>query len=337
MQSSSAFWQKSIRWIPGVLISLVAIIILIKVASWQDLKAALASIKVINIVGAITLTIISLIFRSMAWKIMLGGKTTTGKAFLTINEGYLLNNLLPFKLGEIGRAVLMGQSTGLGTLHVLSTIVIERAFDVGIAAGIIIATLPFAIGAEWAKSVAFIALALVIVGFFILFLIASNHQKVESWLEKVGKKQLWVSRWVMPKIGSLLEGLSILTSPQKFLYCFGLIVLSWGLWTLLYFVMLLPLVPGVALWQAAFVEGVLALGVAVPSAPAALGVYEGAMVGGLAILGISESVGLGYAIVMHFMQFSTTGVLGFWGLIREKQSLSKLFSQLQHPQNTPVE
>jgi uncharacterized protein (TIRG00374 family) len=215
--------------------------------------------------------------------------------------------------------------------------VIERAFDVGIAAGIIIATLPFAIGAEWAKPVAFIALALVIVGFLVLFLIASNHQKVETWLERIGKKQRWISRWVMPKIGSLLEGLSILTSPLKFLCCFSLIVLSWGLWTLLYFVMLLPLVPGVAFWQAAFVEGVLALGVAVPSAPAALGVYEGAMVGGLVILGISESVGLGYAIVMHFMQFSTTGVLGFWGLVREKQSLGKLFTQLQHPQDTPVE
>lgn len=337
MQSSSTFWQKSLRWLPGVLISLVAIVILLKVASWQDLKTALASVKVVNLAGAIALTILSLIFRAISWKIMLRGKPSVGKAFFTINEGYLLNNLLPFKLGEIGRAVLMGQSTGLGTFHVLSTIVIERAFDVGIAAGIILATLPYAIGADWAKSVALIALALVIAGFFFLYFVATRHKKVETWLEKISEKHSWVKRWVMPKIGSLLQGLSVLTSPGKFLSCLGLITLSWILWTLLYFVMLTPLVPGVAFWQAAFVEGVLALGVAVPSAPASLGVYEGAMVGGLAILGISESIGLGYAIVMHFMQFSTTGIFGFWGLIREKQSLGKLFTRLQHPQETPVE
>ncbi len=31
-----------------------------------------------------------------------------------MNEGYLINNFLPFRLGELGRALLLGGETGLG-------------------------------------------------------------------------------------------------------------------------------------------------------------------------------------------------------------------------------
>jgi uncharacterized membrane protein YbhN (UPF0104 family) len=108
------------------------------------------------------------------------------------------------------------------------------------------------------------------------------------------------------------------------------------MWTLLYYIMLLPLVPEIAFWQAAFVESVLALGVAVPSAPAALGVYEAAMVGGLSILGVPHSIALGYAILMHFLQFALTGIIGLWGLFREGQSLGKLFARLQRTGKSTV-
>ncbi len=334
MESSPTFWQKFRRWIPGLIISLVAIIVLVRVASWQDLTLAFASIRLVNLTAAIVLTILSLLLRAIAWKIMLGGKTTLGRAFITINEGYLLNNIFPFKAGELGRAVLMGQASGLGTFHVLSTIMIERAFDMGIAAGILLATLPFAIGAAWAKPVAIVTLAIVAAGFVVLFLIATNHAKVKTWIEKLSQRSEKIQKWVLPRIASFFEGLSILTSPGKFLTCLGLIILSWAMWTALYYIMLLPLVPQIAIWQAAFVESVLALGVAVPSAPAALGVYEAAMVGGLSILGVPESTALGYAILMHFIQFGITGIFGLFGLTRERQSLSKLFSRLQRPQSS---
>ncbi len=267
----------------------------------------------------------------------MGGNPPLGKTFLIINEGYLLNNLLPFKAGEIGRAVLMGQTSGLGTFHVLSTIMIERAIDMGIAAGILLATLPFAIGAAWAKPVAIITLVIVLVGFGILFYLSRNSQKVQTWLEKISHRKAWIKRWVLPRLSSLLDGFGILSSPWKFLAALGLILLSWAMWTMLYYVMLLPLVPEIELWQAAFVESVLALGVAVPSAPAALGVYEAAMVGGLSILGVQHSIALGYAILMHFMQFALTGIIGLWGMFREGQSLGKLFARLQRTgENTTV-
>jgi len=61
-------------------------------------------------------------------------KVTVWRAGLGLAEGYFINNILPLRLGEIGRSFLMGRRTGLGTLGVLSTVVIERFYDLAFAA-----------------------------------------------------------------------------------------------------------------------------------------------------------------------------------------------------------
>jgi uncharacterized membrane protein YbhN (UPF0104 family) len=78
----------------------------------------------------------------------------------------------------------------------------------------------------------------------------------------------------------------------------------------------------------------LALGVAIPSAPASVGVFEASLVGSLALLGISSGSALAYAIVMHLDQIVLTAVFGLWGLIRDGQSLSSLLSSLTEKKPT---
>jgi glycosyltransferase 2 family protein len=223
----------------------------------------------------------------------------------------------------------MGKSSGLGTFHVLPTIVIERAFDLAFAAGLLLATLPLAIGAAWAKPVAILTLVLVIAGLVALYLVARNSQFVEAWLNRIGKKWGFIERQVLPRIGSLIRGLGSLTRPSQFFLSLFWIFLSWAIWLATFYVMLLCIAPSAPLWWAAFVEGVLALGVAIPSAPSALGVYEATMVAGLSILGIDPSTGLAFAIFMHFMNFAQTGVFGFIGLFKDGRSLGSLFSEIQ--------
>ena len=59
--------------------------------------------------------------------------------------------LLPFRLGEIGRALILSFKASLRFMFVFSTILIERAIDVAISAGLILVTLPFVVGASWAR------------------------------------------------------------------------------------------------------------------------------------------------------------------------------------------
>jgi uncharacterized membrane protein YbhN (UPF0104 family) len=69
--------------------------------------------------------------------------------------------------------------------------------------------------------------------------------------------------------------------------------------------------------------------VLIPAAPGGLGVYEASVVGALAIFGITPSVSLAYALMMHFLQFTITGIFGFIELVRSRNSISSLFDQMQ--------
>lgn len=335
--SSSSVWKSIRRWLPGFFITLVALYVVFKLASWKELGAAFAAMRLWNIVAVVGLTIVFVLFRGIAWRFLLRGRATVSQTFFGINVGYLLNNLFPLRAGEIGRSILLGKESGLGTFHVLSTVVIERVFDLMIAAALLLATLPLALGMDWVRPVAYITLALVAVGMGLMFWMARNRLKVATWIEKVGSRRNFVERYIVPQVESLLDGLAVLTSPLAFAGSLGFILLSWLAAVTEYYLMILPIAPHAPFWWGIFVDTILAMGIAIPSAPAALGVFEASIVAALALLGVASSPALATAVIIHFLQFVTTGVLGLIGLVREGRSITSLFAETQTNQNRKVE
>ena len=70
--------------------------------------------------------------------------------------------------------------------------------------------------------------------------------------------------------------------------------------------------PQLPFWAGLFTQGIGALGGAIPSAPAGLGVVEGAYVVALGFFGIDQSSALAFGLVMHAVAIVTPI---FWGLI----------------------
>jgi uncharacterized protein (TIRG00374 family) len=330
VRSSSRWnWKNLLRWLPGVLISAIALYAVIRFLHIQDFKQAFSAASWQFILIEVFILVTSTMVRGQAWKTILGNKVTWKQAFFGIGEGYFLNNLFPFRAGEIGRSIFVGRASGLGTFHVLSTIVIERAFDVAMAAILLLATLPLVVGVAWVKTVAMIALFLVIMGLLALFLIAQNREKVTAWVKKISQHWAWGEKFVVPQLNKLMDGLSTLTHPGQFLLSLFWIALSWAMWVVLYDCLVWQIIPAAPWWSGAFVGSLLSLGVAIPSAPAAVGVYEASMTAALVIVGSSESIALAYAILLHVIQFIICAILGIWGLIRDGQSFASLMSQLK--------
>lgn len=325
---AAIFGSKTRRWLPGVLISVVALAVVLQLATWQDIELAFTAVRPLNLAAAVALTLISLSLRAQAWRVLLDRKATFKQAFWIICEGYLLNNIFPLRAGELGRAVFMGRATGLGTMHTLSTIVIERAFDLAIAAGLLLGTLPLALAMDWARPLAITTIALVVLGLAALYLMARYNRQAQALAYHVGGRFSLVNRHLLPRFTALLRGLSVLTRPTQFLISLMLIALGWVSWVAIYYVMLLTIAPTAPFWWGIFVTAVLALGVALPSAPAALGVFEAAIVGALAVLGVSAGA-VGFAFVMHLFQFVITAILGLTGLMLEHRSLSNLLREIQ--------
>ncbi|MEN4010932.1 MAG: lysylphosphatidylglycerol synthase transmembrane domain-containing protein [Bellilinea sp.] len=318
-------WQ----WLPGVLISLVALFILSRLVQWEELGPAIARIPLQFILAVIVLTLLFLVVRALAWRAILGENISPIKTFWAINQGYLLNNLLPFRAGEFGRAFLLAQATGMQPARVLSSIFIERAFDLAIAAGMLLATLPLALGMAWARSVAIITLLVVLTALVILYLMSKNRLWVTQRIEKIGERWVFVRRVILPQFVSLLDGLSTLAEPRRFIVSLFWIGMSWVVAMTTYYIFLLPINPQSPFWWGIFTNAVLAMGIAIPSAPAALGTFEASIVGALTILGFDQTAALAYAITIHFVQIVVTGILGLTALARQGKSVGNLFRDLQ--------
>ena len=328
------------RWLPGLLISGIAIYFILKIINMEGLALALRSIKLPYMLAGLSLYLLSLVLRSAAWRVLLEKKATLWQAFIAMNEGYLINNFLPFRLGELGRALLLGGETGLGAVRVLSTIIIERSFDLAIAAGLLLSMLPYALGLSWAGPVAITTLSVVLLGFVVLFIIARNRKPVENWVKKKGSGNETVKKHVLPQVDAFFLGLSALRNPVQFITALGLMLLSWAVAIVEAYVLLLQFVPQAQLWWCALGLGIMALGIAIPSAPAAIGVWEASTIAAYSLFSVDAATALAYAITVHLMNIIINGAFGLYGLANSGRSISSLMHDLglqQPPDETTME
>jgi uncharacterized membrane protein YbhN (UPF0104 family) len=75
---------------------------------------------------------------------------------------------------------------------------------------------------------------------------------------------------------------------------------------------------------------VSSLGVALPSSPGGIGVFEGAVVGALAVFSLDSGTALAYAFTLHFWNYLITGLLGSYALAREGESILHLYDRVRN-------
>jgi len=327
------------RWLPGVIVSLIAIVILAYLVNWRAVLLAFTTLDWRVIPFYILLYFASTSSRAMASRTLLENRPTFGQSYIAMMQGYLLNNLLPLRLGEFGRAFLLGRKINVSMFHVLSTIVIERVIDLAMAAALTIVVLPRVVAMDWVKPVTYSTLTLVIIGMFSLALMARFRTLLHGWVAAIAERVALIRKFLLPIFDSLLDGLSALTSLRGSALTFGWMGLAWLFGVGNYWVLLRGFVPAAPFWWALFVIGIASFGVALPSAPAALGVFEGAIVAALVLLGVSPSIALAYAILLHSFHIVISGIVGFYGFAKDGESLMETYDKLinrQRGDQTPA-
>ena len=165
------------RWLPGAVISIGLIIGILYFVDFGEMAEALRNANYWILIPSFALGFIWLAIRAQVWRILLRERASYMDVFWTVGEGYLLNNFLPFRLGEIGRAFLLSRKSSLKFMEILPTIIIERVMDLGYSAVILLASLPFVVGAGGdAKKIGIIVSVVVLVGFVFLYILARNNQ-----------------------------------------------------------------------------------------------------------------------------------------------------------------
>lgn len=317
------------RWLPGVLISLLVVVVLVFTVDWPAVGRAFLSVDGRFLLLHALFYFVSVTARSAASRVLLAERPTLSDSFLALMEGYLINNILPFRLGEFGRAYFLGRRIRLSMFYTLPAIVIERAYDLAFAAILVVGSLPFVLAdVSWARPAAFWTLGLVIVGLFSLYLVARVRNSLRAWLERLLARFPRWARLIVPRLDSFLAGLAVLTDFRRFFFSLLWMTLSWLAIAACQFFLLRGFFSQALPLYSTFALGISSFGGAIPSAPSGLGVYEGAIVVALAAFGIPDGLALAYAITHHVAHLLYSGIFGLIGLNREGESLTGIYGKL---------
>jgi len=328
-QTSEKTSQSTLRqMLPGIIISLLMLVLLFRFFDWKDVLVALRQAEWAYLLLALPIYLLSYVLRAFAWWTILKEAASYWRVFLTMHIGYLLNNVLPFRLGELGRVYLLGRE-GLGFWRVFSSILIERAFDMIIAVSLVLGILPFVLVSSNTQQVAFLIGGIVLLGLLTLYLLARNRIWALAQFEKLGARWPLILRLGKNRLDAFLEGLEVLISPGRFAKVLISLAISWIMAITIQYLVLRAFSPNARILHALTTQGISALGVALPSSPGYIGVFEAAIVGALALFDFSFSIAFAYALTLHLMYILVTGIFGIYGLAMSRISLGEIFQNVR--------
>jgi uncharacterized membrane protein YbhN (UPF0104 family) len=309
----------------GLSISLLALWLVVRWAGWSTLAETFSELKLSMIALSVLFYLISMAARTLAWRVMLGEGLSFWTVLGALNEGYLLNNLLPLRLGEIGRAVLVGKKPGMTIPGALSSIMVERLFDVALALALFVGLLPYAAGLKGIGQNSIFALVFLVLAVSVVSIAWWNPAGVDHLLSLFpGGNRLWVPLW-----SRFRQGLQELRSARRFALSLFFMVSSWALAGFEYWFMLKAVIPDAQLLWAFFMLTVTLIGVAVPSLPGYIGVFEAAGVIALSVFNVPPGQALVATLLIHAMVFVVASGIGILALLREGETLALLVEQIR--------
>lgn len=293
----------------GLLISAAALALVVRSvdlgAAWETLRDA--DLRWIGLL--LVLACSDILLRSLRWKLLLAPlaavplRATLGSLLV----GYLANNVLPARLGEVVRSHDLGTRTGVSRSTILGTIVVERVVDTVVV--VAIAALAILV-----LSVRGIVASAVLVGLAVtvLLVLAIGVGISANRLPGAERLAAFIGRWprVHEVLRQLREGLTIASRPRTMA---AAIALSLGSWTctVLAFASAAQAV-GIepTIGQAALLAAGTNLATAIPAAPGYVGTFELAAVTISGSVGIAAEPALAFAVLVHAITLLLTSIGG---------------------------
>jgi glycosyltransferase 2 family protein len=291
----------------------------------QELWKALKLADFRWILMGVLFSVLWLVMRSMVWRSLLRNIPSFNQTFFTVSEGYLLNNLLPFRLGEVARSLLMSQKIGHSFWEVFSSVIIERLLDLIMTGALILTSVALIAGSAWSMEAAIGVGIAGLIGLIMLYVIAKRRAPILQFLQSVSSQRLGLKNFITNQMTAFFAGLAVITDPLVFLRSIGWMGLNWVTAIFQYYFFLKAFFPDATLLLAAFVLGAASVGLSAPSSPGGLGVFELAIVTALSFLGRQPAMALAFALTIHLMGYFITGILGAIGLARDGETLTGLF------------
>jgi glycosyltransferase 2 family protein len=246
--------------------------------------------------------------------------------------GMMANNVLPARAGELVRAFMLTRFTPVPFSASFASLVVDRAFDAVVVLLLMVLAMfdpRFPAGASIAgrpaSHVAGSGVVLVVVVSLALYAIVFFPDRLIRLYELFARR-------VLPKfeergrvmLRSFAEGLSVLRHPGRFAAVLWWTLLHWLVQAAAFYIMFVAVGIEAPLSAALFVQGVIVIGVSLPSTPGYFGVFEAAALASLSLYGVSESLVIAWALTYHILSLIPITLFGLYYLARSGLKLGEL-------------
>ncbi|MFN8528192.1 MAG: lysylphosphatidylglycerol synthase transmembrane domain-containing protein [Anaerolineae bacterium] len=323
----------------GVVISLLAIVSIFSQIDFTALVEAFRAARYIYVLPSLILILCGLWARGVRWRVLLNDEISTVRAFNIMNIGYMVNGVLPLRLGEVGRAYLASRAAPtVPMMRAISTIVVERLLDlfsVLVIMGVAIASAPVS---DDLRRVAAAATPTVIIGFLVLIGMSAKRaltmRIVHSLVDRIGL----LSRLRLAEFAEhFLDGLTPLTQPRMLVRTLLWTLIAW-FFSIISGYALMPAFFNAPDWAGVFLfTAAASFANAIPAAPGSLGTYEYSILISFQSLGYTDAAMItGFAVMIHALNLGSNALLGIYGFIQEGVTLNQLSERVRGLQQPSV-
>jgi len=308
--------------------SLLLMVALLAIFLWnvdfEQVGAAMRQARPELIVGAVAIALLNYYLRAIRWQLILRpvGRVRHSGAVIAVAVGYAAMTLLPARVGDLIRPIVLARREKLPFSGTLASIFTERLFDLWtvVLYFLIFVVFPPAMGQLDAQAQhnlrilsysGYVAGAGLAVGtLMILGLFRFQGQFVDIVTRPIGRLR---SSWRAPVASFLnhfLDGLRILQRPRDLLVTMGA---SLVIWYVIYWqvrVALLAFGIDLPLRAAYFLVTLSVMGLAIPTPGGIGGMHKAIQLGLTAFFAVELNTATAVAIVYHAICFVPITVLG---------------------------
>ncbi len=265
---------------------------------------------------AVAINILSCWLRALRWQYLLAPtkQVKLHHLFSALMIGLMVNNILPFRLGELMRGYAVKQSENVSFSASMGTVVVERILDVLtllIILGSLIFFFPFP---EWVRSGGILVGVIIAASIVILYLLA----KKSGWALGVLNRGITpfskaASARVQTMARAFIDGVRFLHSARAYATITLLSFLIWASYVYsivaIFHACRLHATYHLDTGDAVVVMVFTAFAVMIPAAPGYVGTFHELAKQSLIILNVDKEDALGLAILLHASQYlSITGI-----------------------------
>jgi uncharacterized protein (TIRG00374 family) len=298
---------------------------------WARLGAHIGGLDWAWVAAALLLDVAGYAVQGVRWSLLLQplGRISVPRATQAVFAGLFVNEVVPFHLGEIARALPVSRWLAAPFVAIVPSMALERLFDgIWMAVGVGLTALFVPLPRNLLEAGDLFGLVIIVLTAAVVFILFRRSRGAPAARPDGAAGRGWVSR-IAATLRTLEAGLRSIGLSRLSVGAFALSFLLVLLQAVALWLLLKAYGLAVSFWVGGAVFLIIRFGTVLPGAPGNLGLYQLSCTFGLTLFGVGKTAAAGFSIVAYVLLSFPLWVLGGLALGRTGMTLASIKARIR--------